>query len=84
MAPDKLPAAGVLTAEDNALLDDIQHLYLTVAHAELAWVVLNQVAQAARDGRLHEVAMECGEAAEMRVKWLRTRVKEMAPQAYAT
>jgi hypothetical protein len=48
------------------------------------WVMLRQVALAVRDRELLEVANECHEAAEMRGKWLRTRIKESVPQVYAT
>jgi len=62
------------------LLRDLRNLYLNAQEAELAWVILIQVAKAARDPALLEVATSCCEDAEIRGKWLRTRIKEAAPQ----
>jgi hypothetical protein len=67
-------APGVL------LLSDLQRLYPVAHSAELAWVVLFQVAQAARDERLLTAAREGLEEAERRWKWLRTKIKESCPQ----
>ena len=52
--------------------------------AEIAWVILAQVAQAVRDRDLLVVVSECHEQAETRGKWLRTRIKESSPQILAT
>lgn len=71
-------AAGIV------LMGDLRRLYLAAQDAELAWVVLNQVAQAVRDGLLHDTVLHGHERAEARGKWLRTRIKESAPQVYAT
>ena len=70
-------AAGLL------LMADLRELYLAAQHAELAWVVLQQAAKAKRDAELIEVVTRCHEEAEMCGKWLRTRIKEAAPQVYA-
>lgn len=65
------------------LMTDLRELYLAAQHAELAWVVLLQAAKARRDAELIEVVTRCHEQAEMCGKWLRTRIKEAAPQVYA-
>ena len=70
-------AAGLL------LMADLRDLYLAAQHAELAWVILQQAAKARRDAELIEVVTRCHEQAEMCGKWLRTRIKEAAPQVYA-
>jgi hypothetical protein len=70
-------AAGLL------LMADLRELYLAAQHAELAWVVLLQAAKAKRDAGLIAVVTRCHEEAEMCGKWLRTRIKEAAPQVYA-
>jgi hypothetical protein len=75
---------GRSEASGMLLIEDLRHLYLAIQDAELAWVILGQVAQAVRDGQLHDMVMQCHEAAEMRGKWLRTRVKESAPQVFST
>jgi hypothetical protein len=65
------------------LLRDLKHLYLAAQEAEIAWVVLAQAAQAVRDPELLRTASLCHEEAEARGKWLRTRIKESAPQILA-
>lgn len=62
------------------LLRDLRNLYLAAQEAEIAWVILVQAAQAARDRDLLDLAATCREAAETRGKWLRTRIKVTAPQ----
>lgn len=66
------------------LLRDLRNLYLTAQEAEIAWVILAQTAQAIRDQQLLQTVRSCQEDAEARVKWLRTRIKESAPQVLAT
>ena len=66
------------------LLRDLRNLYLSAQEAEIAWVILAQAAQAVRDHELLQVASLCHEEAEARGKWLRTRIKESAPQVLAT
>lgn len=62
------------------LLDDLRGLYLTTHKAELAWVMLEQGAKAARDPELLAAAQKGREEAERRWKWVRTKVKEASPQ----
>jgi hypothetical protein len=66
------------------LLRDLRTLYLTAQEAELAWVILAQAAQAARDQELLQTVTLCHQEAEARGKWLRTKIKESAPQILAT
>jgi hypothetical protein len=66
------------------LLRDLRNLYLTAQEAEIAWVILAQAAQAVRDRELLQVVSLCQEEAEARGKWLRTRIKQSAPQVLAT
>ena len=65
------------------LLRDLRHLYLTAQQAEIAWVILEQAAQAVRDAPLLHVAETCHEQAETCGKWLRSRIKESSPQILA-
>jgi len=64
------------------LVRDLRDLYLQAQEAELAWVILAQCAQAARDRELLTAVSEIHSDAEMRGKWLRTRIKETAPQVF--
>jgi hypothetical protein len=66
------------------LLRDLRNLYLTAQEAEIAWVILAQAAQAVRDRELLQQVRLCHEEAEARGKWLRTKIKESAPQILAT
>ena len=66
------------------LLLDLRTTYLTAQHAEVSWVILLQAAKAARHRELTELSTSCHEEVESTAKWLRTRIKETAPQALAT
>jgi hypothetical protein len=66
------------------LLKDLRSLYLSAQEAEIAWVILVQAAKAARDRELLDVATSCHQETEACGKWLRTRIKESAPQVLAT
>lgn len=71
---------GKTAVSGMLLLRDLQGLYLSSHRAELAWVVLVQVAKATRDGELLAAAERGRVEAERRWKWVRTRVKEASPQ----
>jgi hypothetical protein len=87
-APDVLERARRLASElvgkhESAgmlLLEDLRSLYLSAHRAELAWVLLEQCAKAARDGELLAAAKAGREEAERRWKWVRTKLKEASPQ----
>jgi len=66
------------------LLKDLRSLYLSAQDAEITWVILLQAAKAVRDRELLDVVNSCHQEAEARGKWLRTRIKESAPQVLAT
>jgi hypothetical protein len=63
------------------LLRDLQDLYLMGAECDMAWTLLGQAAQGLRDGALLEVVTSCEGETAMQMKWLRTRMKQAAPQA---
>jgi hypothetical protein len=48
---------------------------------EIDWEMVGQGAKAARDQDLLETVTECMEQTAVQVKWLKTRIKEAAPQA---
>ena len=68
------PPAGVL------LLHDLRRLYLMAQECEIDWEMVGQGAKAARDRELLETATACMEQTAVQVKWLKTRIKEAAPQ----
>ncbi len=62
------------------LVLDLHELYLLATHAELAWTAIVQAAQAARDSDLLDLARHCQTEVQAQLKWLRTRIKQAAPQ----
>jgi hypothetical protein len=63
------------------LLRDLQDLYLMATECDIAWTVLGQAAQGVRDGDLLDVVKGCEQETAMQLKWIRSRMKEAAPQA---
>ena len=72
---------GRARAGGMALLRDLQDLYVMACECDIAWTIVGQAAQGARDQELlaHVAASE-GETA-IQLTWLRTRMKQAAPQA---
>lgn len=70
------PRAGGL-----GLLRDLHDLYLLASDVELSWRLIGQAAQAARDAALLVTARACEGETARQIHWLRTRLKEAAPQA---
>ena len=71
------PASGM------ALVNDLRDTYGIAHRAEISWIVVQQGAKAARDSNLVSVVAVCVEEAEQTWKWVRTRIKDAAPQALA-
>jgi hypothetical protein len=63
------------------LLRDLQDLYLMASACDIAWTMVGQAAQGARDMELLEVVNACEGQTATQIKWLRTRMKQVAPQA---
>jgi DNA-binding transcriptional regulator YbjK len=63
------------------LIADLHDLYRQACHCDMAWTLLGQAAQGARDRELLEVVQGCEGETEIQLKWLRTRMKQAAPQA---
>lgn len=63
------------------LLRDLQDLYLMAAECDIAWTLIGQAAQGLRDEGLLEVVQRNEGETAVQLKWLRTRMKEAAPQA---
>ena len=73
----RAPATGGL-----GLLRDLQDLYLMAAECDIAWTLVGQAAKALRDDDLLDVgARRCESETAMQLQWLRTRMKQAAPQA---
>ena len=63
------------------LLRDLHDLYLMATECDIAWTLVGQAAQGARDRELLAVVGRCEGETAIQLKWLRTRMKEAAPQA---
>jgi rubrerythrin len=63
------------------LLRDLQDLYLMASECDITWTMIGQAAQALRDTDLVEVVQDCEQQTATQLKWLRTRMKQAAPQA---
>ncbi|MEV4199570.1 hypothetical protein [Micromonospora globbae] len=63
------------------LLRDLQDLYLMAAECDICWTIVGQAAYGARDRELLAVVRRCEGETAMQLKWLRTRMKQAAPQA---
>jgi hypothetical protein len=66
---------------DLGLLRDLQDLYLMAAECDIAWTLIGQAAQGLRDDELFGVVTGCEAETAIQLKWLRTRMKQAAPQA---
>ncbi|MEV4279670.1 hypothetical protein [Actinoplanes xinjiangensis] len=81
--PDRLHAQlfrGTRTG-GIGLLRDLHDLYLMAAECDICWTLVGQAARGARDERLIEVVARCDEETAVQMQWLRTRMKQAAPQA---
>ncbi|WP_250036663.1 hypothetical protein [Paractinoplanes maris] len=63
------------------LLRDLQDLYLMTAECDICWTVVGQAAQGARDRDLLDVVTRCEGETAIQLAWLRSRMKQAAPQA---
>ena len=63
------------------LLRDLHDLYLMATECEITWTLVGQAAQGARDRELLEVVQSCEGEVATQLSWLRTRMKQAAPQA---
>jgi hypothetical protein len=81
--PDRLHSAIFQGPREGGLglLRDLQDLYLMAAECDIAWTVVGQAAQGVRDAELIEAVQTCERETAMQLKWIRSRMKEAAPQA---
>ncbi|HZO98443.1 MAG TPA: hypothetical protein VFB42_13865 [Gaiellaceae bacterium] len=69
------PESGLL------LLDSLRRLYLQAQEVSFHWIVAGQLAQATRDRELLAVVDELHRETLTQIKWLKTQVRQAAPQA---
>ena len=63
------------------LIRDLHDLYLMANACDIAWTMIGQAAQGAGDTELLEVVDSCEGETATQIKWLKTRMKQAAPQA---
>ena len=63
------------------LLRDLHDLYLMATECDITWTLVGQAAQGARDEELFSVVQACEGETATQLKWLKTRMKQAAPQA---
>ena len=51
------------------------------AECDICWTVVGQAARGVRDQDLQKVVQDCEGETAIQLKWLRTRMKQAAPQA---
>lgn len=63
------------------LLRDLHDLYVIAAECDLCWTLVGQSARALRDIELLDVVNRCDSQTSRHLTWLRSRLKQAAPQA---
>ena len=63
------------------LLRDLHDLYLMACECDIAWTLVGQAAQGARDRELLALVQTCEGETATQITWARNRMKEAAPQA---
>ncbi|GAA1351798.1 hypothetical protein [Saccharothrix algeriensis] len=81
--PERLHATGLDSTRSGpvGLLRDLQDLYTLAALTDITWTVVGQAAQGLRDHELLDVVDTCEQDTARQLTWLRTRIKQAAPQA---
>ena len=62
------------------LLRDLHDLYLMATECDIVWTLIGQAAQGARDRELLNVVSSCEGETSAQVAWLKSRMKQAAPQ----
>jgi hypothetical protein len=63
------------------LLRDLQDLYTLASFVDITWTVVGQAGQGLRDRELLDVVASCQSETARQLLWLKTRIKQAAPQA---
>lgn len=79
----RVTANGVQDVRQGALglLLDLQDLYVLVHHLDVMWTMVGQAAKGSRDEQLLDIVARCEKDSDLQSRWLRTRMKQAAPQA---
>ena len=81
--PERLHADGLSETRSGpvGLLRDLQDLYLLATLVDATWTVVEQAGSALRDKELLSAVEKCQAETQQQISWLKTRMKQAAPQA---
>lgn len=81
--PERLHAEGLSEPRSGSLglLRDLHDLYLLATYLDIAWTLVGQAAKGARDKEAVSVVDRCAHQIETQLQYLKTRMKQAAPQA---
>ena len=81
--PEHLHAEALASARSGplGLLRDLQDLYVLASLVDITWTLVKQAGQGLRDEDLLETVAHCDGETSVQLSWLRTRMKQAAPQA---
>lgn len=81
--PERLHADGLDTTRSGplGLLRDLQDVYLLATMVDITWQMIGQAGHALRDRQLLDTVAECSAETSGQLAWLRTRMRQAAPQA---
>jgi hypothetical protein len=81
--PERLHHEGLSETRSGpvGLLRDLQDLYLMANLVDITWTMVKQAAQGLQDAELLDVIGRCDGETEVQLQWLKTRMKQAAPQA---
>jgi hypothetical protein len=71
---------GRQSATGLLMLRDLRQLYLMAEEVNILWITMGQVAQAVRDEELLDEVSLLHKQTLTQIKWLKTRLREAAPQ----
>jgi hypothetical protein len=67
-------------SDSFGLLRDLQDLYVMTNSCDITWTMVGQAAQGAGDVELYETVNSLEGETSTQIKWLKTRMKQAAPQ----
>jgi hypothetical protein len=73
-------AIGETRTGSLGLLRDLQELYLLASLVDITWALVKQAGQGLRDAELLAVVAHCEKETAVQLAWLKTRMKQAAPQ----
>ncbi|MFJ4028977.1 hypothetical protein ACIPWF_16510 [Paenarthrobacter sp. NPDC089989] len=81
--PERLHADGLSKTRSGpvGLLRDLQDVYVLASLVDMTWTVVAQAGSALRDEELLAAVESCQEETRTQLGWLKTRMKQAAPQA---